>query len=158
MNYSPPDRRLTDAELLSNFRQATLARENWTHLAHVRVAYLHLGQLSFPDAAAELRKRILALNAYHGTPETPTRGYHETITVAFLRLVAHAREKDAATQVALGDSLQFCARHPELLDKKILQRHYSPEILASAEARKQFVEPDLLALPGAGNPELYSSC
>lgn len=149
MNYSPSDQLLSDAELLSAFMHGALPRSAWTHQAHVRVAYLQLGLLAWPEALEQLRSRIQALNAFHGTPETPTRGFHETITVAFLRLIAHAREQDACTGTATGDSLDFCARHPALLDRQILLRHYSRERLASSAAKHGFVEPDLLPLPVA---------
>ena len=37
---------------------------------------------------------------------------------------------------------------PILLDKKYIERFYSPELLATDAARTLFVEPDRSALPG----------
>jgi len=42
---------------------------------------------------------------------------------------------------------QFFAAHPELKDTKLLDRHYSKELLQSAAAREGWVEPDLQPLP-----------
>ncbi|WP_432840649.1 hypothetical protein [Dactylosporangium sp. CA-092794] len=40
----------------------------------------------------------------------------------------------------------FCARNPDVLDKKLLLRFYRPATLASPEARSGWVPPDLAAL------------
>ena len=39
------------------------------------------------------------------------------------------------------------AEHPQLLDGTMLSRHYSPQLLASAEARRRSVAPDLEPVP-----------
>jgi hypothetical protein len=131
----------SDDELWVAFSQATLSRELWTHTAHVRVGYLHVIREGFDAALELLRARIRSLNAAHGTPETPTRGYHETITVAFLTAIAAACRAETPS-----DSRSFCQRHPELLEKDFLDRFYSRELLFSAEARRTFVAPDLCPL------------
>jgi hypothetical protein len=78
----------------------------------------------------------------HRVPDEPGRGYHETITVAFMWLI-HA----ACARQICASSVDFCERHPELLKKDVLLRYYSRERLASAEAKVLFIEPDLKPLP-----------
>ena len=51
-----------------------------------------------------------------------------------IELVAGASEADFEATLA---------KHPELLDKNLLERYYSPEVLKSAEARARWVAPDL---------------
>jgi hypothetical protein len=46
-----------------------------------------------------------------------------------------------------GDFEDFAARHPALLDKRLLTQHYSPAVLASAAARAGWVDPDRLPFP-----------
>lgn len=131
----------SDDELWAAFEQATLPHDCWTHAAHVRVGYLHVVRVGFDSALVLLRDRIRRLNAAHGTPETPVRGYHETITVAFLTAIAAACRAEPPS-----DSRSFCERHPELLKKDFLERFYSRELLNSADARRVFVAPDLCPL------------
>ncbi len=89
-----------------------------------------------------MRAGIIRLNERHGLTETSARGYFETLTRAWLVLVADARlRSDAATSVEL---FQRC---PELLDRSLPARHYSKELLGTVRARSIFVEPDLSPLP-----------
>lgn len=133
---------MTDEEFLHAFETATLPRFCWTHRAHVRMAYLYLRPN--PDAnalRARVRTGIQALNAAYRNPT----GYHETITQAFLFLVADAlrRNPDAAQTWET-----FCTHNPELLDfKTVLLPYYSRSLLQSPEARSDFVLPDLAPLP-----------
>ena len=41
----------------------------------------------------------------------------------------------------------FADRHPALLDKRLLTRHYRSSTLAADPARSGWVEPDLLPFP-----------
>ncbi len=93
-----------------------------------------------------VRRTIKAYNAAHHVPETPTRGYNETTTQAFVRLVA-------ATMQAYGgvmptpDADTFCDTHPQLLQKHVLRLFYSPQQRMRPDAKFCFVEPDLAPLP-----------
>ena len=69
-------------------------------------------------------------------------GYHETITIAFVTVIA-SRIKPGEDFAAFRD------RNPDLFDRTFpaLLKHYSPERLYSAAARLEFIEPDLEPLP-----------
>lgn len=43
----------------------------------------------------------------------------------------------------------FAERHPALLDKRLLARHYRSTTLASESARRGWTEPDLIPFPWA---------
>src|SRR5262249_41024195 len=120
--------------------ETTLPREEWTHEAHLVVA-LDIARRHRPqEGATRLRASIKRLNAAHGTPETETRGYHETITLAWFHLVRHFLEVfDAARSLA--------ALVERLASKNALFEHYSRERLLSREARARWVAPDLRPLP-----------
>jgi len=125
---------MTDDEFLTAFEDTTLPREEWTHLAHVRMAFLYLTRSpTAADALDEIRRRIQAYNLSKGNP----RGYHETITVAFARLV-----DDALRRESILDFEGLRAARPDLFASDVLLRFYSRERLYSAEARAVFVEPD----------------
>jgi hypothetical protein len=121
---------------------AAIPSEQWTHQSHVRVAFLYLTALPLDEALDRVRAGIRALNHANGVETTATSGYHETITVAWARLVAAAIQE--------GDALDFEAfaeSKPQLLAKSLLRAYYSKDTLLSPEARARFVEPDLSALP-----------
>jgi hypothetical protein len=141
-----PDTPTPDELFLRDFEAQALSREQWTHRAHVKVAYLYLRTSPFDEALEKVRAGIQALNAANGVEDTPVGGYNETTTVAFLRLVA-------ATMRAYGEALPtptsdaFCDTHPQLMQKQVLRLYYSPERRMHPEARHRFIEPDLAPLP-----------
>ncbi len=129
-------------DLLERFEARTLTPEDWTHAAHLAVACAYLERFPFPESLVRLRFGILALNASHGVPTTPTSGYHETITRAFLHLIEAEMESMSGPFVARVAEVQR-----RLSDKRVLLRHYSRALINSKEARYAWVEPDLEPLP-----------
>jgi hypothetical protein len=136
---------MTDAEFLSNFRKQGFAAAEWTHRAHVRCAYLMLRELPFDQAMDAMRSGIRLLNKSHGLVETPERGYHETLTRAWLTVIAAA----IASRGVGSDFDTFAAEHPHLLCRTLLRLYYSPTGMPPT-ARYEFVPPDLAPLPRAG--------
>jgi hypothetical protein len=133
---------MDDEALWAAFGGSALTREQWTHEAHVRTAFLHLQRFDLDEAHLRLRAGIIRLNERHGLVESSARGYFETLTRAWLVLVSDARRRCGA-----ASSLDLLARCPELLDRALTLRHYSKERLGSVRARSIFLEPDLAALP-----------
>ena len=131
---------MEDDTLWTHFRASTLAEAEWTHVTHLRVAWMHVSRWPLDEAHLRMRVGIIRLNATHGLEETTERGYHETLTRVWLLLVGAARG-DGPTSEA------FLEMNPALLDRKLPLRYYSPEHLMSLAARTIFVEPDLAPLP-----------
>src|SRR3954471_5548963 len=123
----------------------TLPREEWTHEAHLATTtYLLLRhpQIALDD---ELPGLIRRYNESVGGVNSDTEGYHETITRVFLRGV-----RLFLSEADVGGPLH------ELVNELLLSqmgrrdwplRFYSRERLFSVEARRDFVEPDVAALP-----------
>jgi hypothetical protein len=136
----------TTGELLTlvrRFEDCTLPREEWTHAAHLTVALWHLLQLDWPAAVAHVCRGIKRYNAAHGILTTPTGGYHETLTLFWLRTVRaflEAERNEARPLVHLANEL--IATH----DKSLPLSHYTRDRLFSPEARAHWVEPDLKPL------------
>ncbi|HEX8336157.1 MAG TPA: hypothetical protein VF621_05465 [Pyrinomonadaceae bacterium] len=129
--------------LLRRFEDCTLPRAEWTHAAHLTVALWHLLQFDWPDAVARVRDRIKRYNAARGILSTPTGGYHETLTLFWLRTVQtflEAERNEARSLVSLANEL--AATH----DKGLPLSYYTRERLFSPEARANWVEPDLKPL------------
>src|SRR5690349_848635 len=109
-----------DRAFLALFEAAAIPSEAWTHRDHVRVALLYLRELSFPQALDRLRTGIQTLNRVNGVKDTPTSGYHETITVAWAHLVAGAIARSGMA----NSFADFAQRNPDLLQKERLRAHY----------------------------------
>jgi hypothetical protein len=120
---------MTDAEFLRAFEDTTL--EPFHHRDHLRVTWLYLRQFGEAETRERLGPAILRYAAARGVAEK----YHQTITLAWIRLVGHASETAADFDAIL-------IAHPHLLDKNLLNRYYSPAVLQSPEARRRWVEPD----------------
>jgi len=129
-------------DLVARFSGCTLPKEEWTHRAHLTVGLWHVRQYGSDDALTRLRAGIRRLNDSHDTPNSATRGYHETITRAYVVLL---------TDFLTGHPVPFDEQVTRLLaspvaQKDYLLRFYSSERLMSLEARAEWVAPDLAAL------------
>ena len=134
-----------DRRFVERFRAAAIPAHEWSHEAHLRIAFLHLRQYPFGDAVRRMRRGIRRLNRAHGVVESDAAGYHETLTLAWARLVAAA----LATAPPEAHSHAFLAANRELCRQELVLRHYSPERLGSPRARREFVLPDRAPLPVA---------
>jgi hypothetical protein len=130
--------------IVREFIARTLPKSAWTHQAHLRVGLWHA--LQYPDAAALelLRERISTYNEATGVPNTAHSGYHETITRFYLHVI-----RVFLRSVDLSDPIDELAHAliEQWGDKNLPLRHYSPHRLFSAEARRAWLEPDLVPLP-----------
>lgn len=129
-----------DDALWRAFHDGTLPAAQWTHAAHLRVAWLHLARYELDEAHLRIRVGIIRLNAAHGLVETAERGYHETLTRVWLVLVRAARRRAASADSTSVPSQPGLERTAPL-------QYYSRDRLFSVEARARFVSPDLAELP-----------
>jgi len=137
---------MDDAEFLRQFESLALPFAQWTHRAHVKVAYLYLRAHPFEEALVRMRRGVKAYNGANKVPESQTSGYNETTTHAFLHLIAAAmRAYGDVYPVASADA--FCDTHPQLMTRHALRLFYSPQQRMNPLAKAQFVEPDLAPLP-----------
>jgi hypothetical protein len=126
--------------LVRRFGDCTLPRSEWTHAAHLTVALWFLLEFDWPEATERVRLGIRRYNAAHGIVTTPTGGYHETLTLFWLRVVRSFLEggrNEGRSLVGLANELGASA------DSGLPLRHYTRERLFSPEARAAWVEPDL---------------
>ncbi len=153
---------MTDNKFLTQFENRQIARKDWTHEAHVRMAWLYVARTdTYSQARSKVRSGIKKLNnafiaqqnrpcgatapaeaAAEPAAEPKPIGFHETITTAFVRLVA-ARSKP-------GEKFgNFRKRNPDLFDRNLsaILAHYSPALLFSEEAKATFAQPDREPLP-----------
>jgi hypothetical protein len=130
---------VSDEQFLAAFEACTLPKEDFPHREHVRLAWLYLGRHDFADASRRVVDGIKRFAARHDVPGL----YHETITRAWLRLIADARRRVPGA----GSFAAFLEANPQLAAKGALDAYYDPETLKSGEARASYVAPDRAPLP-----------
>jgi hypothetical protein len=119
---------------LARFAEGDCDPANFPHREHVRMGFEMLLRHSFPETALHFSHALRKMAVRGGRPEA----YHETITIAFLALIA---ERIGGAR----DFESFSSLNPDLFDKRVLERWYSRERLASESARRTFL------LPGSAN-------
>lgn len=125
------------ADLVRLFESCELPYERWTHRAHLAVAASYLGRYALSEATDRARAGIRRYNVTRGDPA----GYHETITVVYMRLVA--KEVAAVPPDGVAGLVNDLASRCQI---GWLYRYYSRGRLWSPEARAAFVPPDLRPL------------
>ena len=133
----------SDHDFLRAFEDCTLPFEPWKHRAHIKVAYLYLRELPYEQALDKARTNIKRYNAATSTPETLERGYHETMTVAWMKLV----EFTVCEYGPAATAEEFLDAQEHLLNRKALRFFYTRDHLISWRAKAEWVEPDLVPLP-----------
>lgn len=139
-----PQGKRSIAALAQAFCDRTLPKSQWTHEAHLRVGLWHLLHASEEIASDKstldnLRERIQRYNESTGVPNTPTSGYHETLTRFYVWLIG--RFLDQADLTLPEDVLAEQLIH-RLGNRDLPFLYWSREVLMSPLARKQWVEPD----------------
>jgi len=133
-----PEYRTTSRYLpdIDAFERGRIDPDRFDQRAHVYVAWLYLQDLSLPQALARFSDALRRLTRSLGAPGK----YHETISWFFMILIAERRAGAAA-----DDWQVFEANNQDLITnaRLCLTRHYSKSRLNSADARQQFLLPDL---------------
>jgi len=128
---------MSSSELFDRFVDTSLPADQFHHRQHVNVAWLFVQKYGMPSALGEFSAAIKRFADAKGA----TGLYHETITWAFLLLIAERQARNPA-----GTWEEFEAANADLLSWKpsILDRYYSKELLASDLAKRAFLMPDRL--------------
>lgn len=130
-------------EFLRAFEDCTLPKSEWTHAAHLLTGACYVHQFGRDQALSKIRECVRRYNESVGGKNTPTSGYHETITVMWIRLLDSLRKEhptmDRASFAALAVQ-RFASR------RDIAREHYSFDLTTSTKARLEWVEPNLKPL------------
>ncbi len=124
---------MQDDEFLAALEHGRLPPADFDHRAHLRAGFLYLRRHDFPGACVAMKRAIHAHAAALGRPGL----YHETLTVAYLALLAERLVEEPA---GLGFEA-FLARYPELASREYLERYYPRGTLEAPETRATFVLP-----------------
>jgi hypothetical protein len=140
-SHDPHDAALP-AELASALAEIVPPGGAFRHREHIHLAYLAVRRHGVDRAAGVVSGWIRQLAAYQRAPQK----FNATVTRAWTEIVAH----HMAAAPPTADFASFADRHPALLDKRLLTRHYTARTLASPAARTGWAEPDLLPFPWRG--------
>ncbi len=134
-----------DLEFAQRFASGEMAPADFNHLAHLRLACIHLASEGPDQAVITFSDALLAFLDHHGIDAGK---FHVTLTRAWVRATWHFMQR-------LGDtagSEDFLHRATVLHDPQIMLTHYSRHMLFSAEARERFIPPDLQPIPADAAP------
>ena len=129
--------------LIHAFQECSLSRSQWTHEAHLTVALWYLFYDSEQEAINAVRNGIKRYNSVQGIETTKDGGYHETLTLFWVRTIRRylADESRNRSMVNLANGL--IAKYA---DRTLPFTYYTRDLLMSSEARINWVEPDLRSL------------
>ncbi len=127
---------LSDDEFAQQFEACTLVPQLFNHVAHLRLAWIHIRQFGAEQAAMNLCTQIKRFDA---TFDDGTK-FNTTVTVAAVKAVNHFMEQSATTTFP-----DFIAENPRLQTdfKGLLASHYSFDVFTHPAAKQSFVAPDL---------------
>jgi len=129
--------------LVRQFEFGQLEEGQWHHREHLAICYWYLCHKSLIEATYRMKLGILKYNEKYQVEQTPSRGYHETITQFFIKFLHSYVGKNPGRGV---DGLNDLLRQTNGFLPHIGQ-YFSRPLLNSERARLQWVEPDLQALP-----------
>lgn len=128
--------RFTDLQFETRFSSCRFPASDFTHEAHLRLAWIHIRNYGVEKAVENIHLQIKAFADSLNVSDN----YHNTVTSAAVYAVAHfySRSKSSTFKA-------FIEEFPRLKTNflGLLSSHYSYDVVKSEEARKEYLEPDL---------------
>jgi hypothetical protein len=122
-----------DDRFIERLEAGTLPPAEFGHRGHLRAGFLYLRRHDFPDACVAMKRAIRGFATTIGKATL----YHETLTIAYLALIAERLYEEPA---ALPFEA-FIERYPELANREYFERYYPRGTLDTAEAKATFILP-----------------
>lgn len=124
-------------ELINGFLNKTLPKDKWTHEAHLTTAIWHLKTLEYYEAVCLIKSRIISYNLSVGGVNDSNNGYHETITVFWMKVVYfYVNNNKSKTLLELCN--EFLSS--QLSSRALPTYFYDKEKLMSPKFRSIFME------------------
>ncbi len=130
---------LSDEEFATSFEKLELSPSDFTHEAHLRLAWIHINKYGWQQAEENINRQLLQFVAKVGAADK----FNKTVTCASVRIIA-----DYMRQSEAGNFAEFLAEYPALKSdfKGVISRHYGFDVFESEQAKQEFLQPDLLPL------------
>lgn len=142
LRVAPGDRVTDDIVqyVYDGLRACDLPATSWTHGGHLCAGVALLRDVGLSDAEAVMPGLIRKYNVATGGENTDTAGYHHTITLFYLRVIATLFE--GRWEEPLGELATDMLLRPES-DREFPLTYYSKDFLFSVDARRAWRPPDL---------------
>jgi hypothetical protein len=125
--------------LVEAFQQHRLPPSDWTHQAHLLVALWHTQRYPEAEALCLLRAGIITYNRAVGTPNNAERGYHETLTVFWVKNLLQFWQ-EIGTKTPLSEAAARLLNSPRA-DTQYPLSFYDRASLFSTAARASYLPP-----------------
>ncbi len=132
---------LSDFEFVKQFEDQTLDPEHFNHVGHLRLCWLYLQQ---HDLETAIKKTCTGIQCYAESLGADDK-FHRTITEFLVRFINSRINRQPV------DSFDaFLLSNQDLVNdaQSVLGQFYSTPLLSSADARLNYMQPDLIALIG----------
>lgn len=131
-------------QLVAGFENQSLPATAWTHEAHLSVGLWYILEYGLDVALCRIRPGIIAYNRASGGENTPDGGYHETLTIFWMRILHQFVQEQG--RIGRYEVIRESLFNSPYADKGLPLQYYSRGRLYSACARGQWMAPDLKAL------------
>lgn len=146
---------MNSTSLTERFKKQQIEPSEFNHLAHLKVAWDYIHEFSLVEARERFHQDIVKLTKVLGAEEK----YHRTLTDFFLDYLYqvkwyfnHSGESSESVSSSSSRSWDLIEKKCDLLihdAKKLVSYYYSDELINSEEARKNYIEADILPLDRA---------
>lgn len=128
---------LNDLEFEQKINRCELSPSDFTHEAHLRLAWLNISKYGIEQAQENIKKQILNFVEFVGAQDK----YNMTLTIGATKAVYHFMLKSDSDNFK-----DFISEFPQLKSnfKGLMACHYGIDIYNSDKAKKEFLEPDLV--------------
>jgi len=128
---------LTDCDFEKKFIRCELNPSNFTHEAHLRLAWINIKKYGIKQAEKNIQNQLQKFVEFVGAKDK----YNMTLTLAAIKAVYHFILKSNADNFK-----DFIAEFPRLKYnfKELMDCHYGFDIYNSEKAKTEFLEPDLV--------------
>ena len=123
-------------DVVRRFETCSYTPAEFVHARHLTVTAWRFAKMESEAARERMRADLRRFIVHHGK-----NGYHVTITEFWLervgKLVAELREGQGGLVPLVNSVVERCS------DKNLIYESYSRELIASAEAKAKWIEPDV---------------
>ncbi|WP_420401160.1 hypothetical protein [Flagellimonas sp.] len=128
---------LSDNAFETAFGNFEVPPSQFNHEAHLRLAWIHIKKYGLEMAIRNICAQLVAYVEHLGARDK----YNVTLTVASVKMVSHFMGKSNSDNFPT-----FILEFPQLKTrfKELIGDHYAMDIFNSKEAKKKYMEPDLL--------------
>jgi hypothetical protein len=142
MPILPDTRPASEQEIdafLAAFEAGTLPRQEFTHAGHLLAGACYVSMFDEAGAIEHMRLCVRRFNEAVGGKNTETSGYHETITVFWIKTLAALR---ASHQALPREEFAHHAVEAYKDHRDLFRAFYDFDVLASVEARRSWIAPN----------------